>query len=172
LNQLHLRIDAGSSAITESVPYDLGEMQHEPIVVLELVMLEAQDRPVIRDSNKQVTAFCIEKCRNGLKHSMRNDFVILPALFEIPSEASLELQGLGFLLLQKLISLSVTAQVLVKEEVLNGLSKSPIICDPFIKREVCIDDILNRIFHFLFKGQPNILTRVDPRTGIEARIAV
>ena len=65
-----------------------------------------------------------------------------------------------------------TAQVLVKQEVLDRIPEGPVVRDPFVEVEVHVDNLLDHILHLLVEGQADALARVDPGAGVQGRVPV
>ena len=70
-------IDAGTGPIAETVSDDLGEMPHERVVIVELVVLDADDRPIARSTDQEIATLGVQERRDSLEHCVRDDLLVL-----------------------------------------------------------------------------------------------
>ena len=143
-------------------------MAHELVVVLELVALDADDRPVVGDADQQIAALGVQERGDRLEHGVRDALVVLAVLLEVPAQRGLELQRLRLAALDQLLGIAVGAQVLVEEEVLDRLAEGAVVGDALVELEVRVDDLLDHVLDLLVEGEPHVLARVDPRAASSA----
>src|SRR5262249_4551634 len=85
IDDLRLRINACSGTISQAVANDLRQMAHELVIVLELILLDSHNCLVIGDADQQIAPLGVEKCRDRLENSMRDNPIVLLVLFQIPA---------------------------------------------------------------------------------------
>ena len=112
INNLRSWIDAGAGTIAKADPHHLGKVVHELVVVFELVLVDTEHAAIVGYADQQIAALSVQECGDRFQNGV-GDSTIFAVLLQVPAQGGFELQRYRFLLLQQLIGLSVTSQVLV-----------------------------------------------------------
>jgi len=126
LNDLHPGIDARAGTVPEPVANSLNQVAHEFIVVLQAVILDPEDCPIIGHADEQVATLGIEKGGDRLEHGVGDALVVLMVFLQVPAQARLELERLRLLKLEEVLRSPVAADVIVEQEVLDRLAEGRI----------------------------------------------
>jgi hypothetical protein len=151
---LSFRIDAGAWPISQAIAHNLGQVAHELVVAFEAVRRDPHNGPIISNSDEKITALGVQKGRNGLENCMGDDLVVLPVFARVPPQRGLEFEPLGLAPLDQFFGLAVRPEVLIEEEVLDGLTKGAVVGDALVQIEVGVDDLLNDVLDLLVES-PN-----------------
>ena len=129
-------------------------------------------RSVIGHADQQVAALGIEKRRDRLQDGVSDALIVLACFLQAPTQRGLELQRLRFPRLDEIFGVSVSAQVLIEQEVLDRLAERPVVRDPLVEVEIRVDDLLDDVLNLLVERQTDVLARVHPRRRVERRVIV
>jgi len=111
-------------------------VEHELVVAFQAILLNADDRAVIRNTDEQIAALGIQECRNSLQSCVRDSAIVLLVVLETPTQSGLELQGLRLSAFDQFLCVAMRLEVLVEQQVLDGFTEGAVIGDALVEVEV------------------------------------